>query len=461
MAVIHNFQFETGDLTESAGPHAIDAGNLSAQTAAVLNGTYGLSAVINDLNVLQFRYDLTKSTTYRFRFYFDPNTVTISDTNSIGIYKMIQGGGSFSTIIYINLNLTSSQYYFALKGYNDAGTDVVNDTCAISDAPHYIEVKAVQAVSSVSSDGSYQWWVDGVDQGTVTGVDNFNFMSDQNWRTYLQAENIPASTSGTIYFDSWKANDDGGLIGAFVIEPTFTGAGAQTATNTGGATLSPALPNGWAAGDLMVMLIAGRPNGSTITNTFSNIWTLQGSQFLEVGAGATDLWIGVYTRVAVTGDAAPTVTPDSDFLPGSTTGGVSAQIAGYRYITDMLDVAIASNTAAAAGTWTPPSVTTVSNNCMILSCVATDDDNALNFNTQNGFLLTMTGANYDTTTGSDHAVGMAFYNQSTLGAVTMPVWNESANSTDPWAGVTLAFRPPIQAKYLMEINQAVKRASFV
>lgn len=264
----------------------------------------------------------------------------------------------------------------------------------------------------------------------------------------IGAQTDSALTSGAPGVQGYNSNassriDDfeGGNLAAtdvFVL-PQFVAAGAQTVTNTGGATLSPALPAGTVTGDLLVMLIAGRCNGSTITNTFSNTWTIRGSQFLEIGAGATDLWIGVYTRIAQPSEAAPTVTPDADFLPGSTTGGVSAQIAGFRYTADQLDVAVATNTNTATQTWTPPSVTTVNPYAMVVSCVATADDNALNHNTANGFTLAMTGANYDTTTGSDHAVGMSYLLQNSPGAVTMNIWNESAVGNDVWVGVTLAF----------------------
>jgi hypothetical protein len=132
---------------------------------------------------------------------------------------------------------------------------------------------------------------------------------------------------------------------------------------------------------------------------------------------------------------------------------VSAQIAAYRYTADTQDATAATNDAAAAATWTPPSVTTNTPNALVISCVVTADDNALNFNTANSFTLAMSGANYDTTTGSDHAVGMGYLVKATAGAVTMPIWNESAVGNDAWVGVTVAFRrkvsmPPLAKRPL-------------
>jgi hypothetical protein len=235
---------------------------------------------------------------------------------------------------------------------------------------------------------------------------------------------------------------DWSRVAASQPDPTVVGVGAQVAANTGAATLSPPWPTGYTAreGDVAVVIVAGRPDGSSIANTVGSGYTLRGSRFREVGTGNNDLWIGVYTKTLTSGESAPTVTPDSDFLPGSTTGGASAQIMILRHVHEVLDVAAVDNDAAAAATWTPPALTTVTDKAIVISAVATADDNALALNTANGFTAQMSGANYDTTVGSDHAVGVATLVKDTAGAVTMPVWSESVNGNDAWVGVTLALR---------------------
>ena len=291
---------------------------------------------------------------------------------------------------------------------------------------------------------------------TYSSIDNSygNVQAESGQEYQVTADKLGLSTgttgittvtsSSTVAWVAWQvalkpASDADPNIDT-VRNPEYVGSGAQTVTVTIGATLSPALHASTTAGDLLVCVIAGRPNGSTITNTFSNTWQLAGERFREIGAGATDLYLGVYYRYAQPGETAPTVTPDADFLTSSTTGGVSAQIATYRYTSNVLDVAAAVGDSAAAATWTPPSVTTGTANCMVISCVATADDNALNHNTANSFTLAMSGASYDTTTGSDHAVGMSYLLKATAGAVTMNIWNESAVGNDAWVGVTVAFR---------------------
>lgn len=289
---------------------------------------------------------------------------------------------------------------------------------------------------------------------TFSSVNNSygNVQSESGQQYIVTADKLNLSTgstgttvitsSSTVRTVQWQmalkpATDADPNIDA-VKNPSFVGVGAQTVTLTIGATLAPALHASTQAGDLLVMAIAGRPAGSTITNTFSKAWTLAGERFREIGT--FDLYLGVYYRYAEPGETATTVTPDADFLTSSTTGGVSAQVATYRYTSNVLDVAAAVGDAAAAATWTPPAVTTGTPNCMVISCVATADDNALNHNTANSFTLAMSGASYDTTTGSDHAVGMAYLLKTTAGAVTMNIWNESAVGNDAWVGVTVAFR---------------------
>lgn len=461
MATIFDINLETGDTSEFTSPTGV-----SAATAAAKFGTYGLSATISGTTILDARRDTVQATKLRYRFYVDPNSVSMVEGDSFTISYVMQGAVGFLTLLSFQLRYLSGSYNISAKCINDAAADVLNDSANISDDWHYIEFYEVQAATNVSSDGTCQWWIDGVDQGTITGIDNFNVMSDQVWRFKwgVDGSNGAGETdSGTVYFDAMKGNNDGGTIGAYVFAPAWAGSGAQTVTATPAATLTPALPTNWAVGDLLVMLVAGRSSGSTITNTFSNAWTLLNSQFFEISTGLNDLWIGVYTRVAATGEAAPTVTPDSVFLvAGAATGGISAQIAAFRNTSGEIDVAAAVNSNAAAATWTPPSVTTVTPYCLIVSCVATADDNALNFNTVNGFSLVMSGANYDTTTGSDHAVGMAFMVKESAGAVTMPVWNESAVGNDAWVGVTCAFR--VKLVYFKKEKfayQAVNRASFI
>jgi hypothetical protein len=217
----------------------------------------------------------------------------------------------------------------------------------------------------------------------------------------------------------------------------FVGAGSQVARETAGS-ITPTFPSGTQANDFAILIIAGRPTDTTEPGTPSG-WTHRSTHLREVGAN--DLRITTYFRVLAGGDANPTIT-----LPASWVGsaaGMSGQIAVWRGVDtatrfDTFDV---ENDAAAATTWVPPAITTVTNRALVVSAVATSDDNALNFSSAQGFTLRMSGGSYDTTTGGDHAIGLAEKIQSGAGAVTMPTWNQSANASDLWAGITFALRP--------------------
>lgn len=229
----------------------------------------------------------------------------------------------------------------------------------------------------------------------------------------------------------------------------FRGAGAQVATVTSGGSLSPALPTGWAPGDLHVLVIAGRPSGTagsddTFTVAGGSGWTQVGSrQRREVGT--VDLMVEVWYRFAQSGDTAPSVSALGSAFVGGTTEGLSAFVVGFTGVdaTTPLDgVTPVGGNAAAATTWTAPQVTPASSGSWVISVVASADDNALNHNTAHGFTLRASGASYDTTTGSDHAVGVASKPATTAGvAETMCVWNQSAVSNDAWVGLSFVLRP--------------------
>jgi hypothetical protein len=249
--------------------------------------------------------------------------------------------------------------------------------------------------------------------------------------------------------------------------PYWVGTGAQVAAANDSSTLSPALPTGWAAGDLFILVIAGRPESVTPSAFTVNNWTQQGSTVVNNIGGSIELSLEIWYRVAQGGDVAPTVTPSTDYtcVATCTTTGYSAFIAAYRNVdtSSPFDANNVTSTSAAATTWTPTAITTNSNFALVLSVVATSDDNALELDTANGFNTNAGAASYDTVTGSDHSSALADYVKATLGAVTMPVWRENVLGTDAWVGITAALKPlaapasPIQDPHKFIFNGQYKR----
>jgi hypothetical protein len=216
----------------------------------------------------------------------------------------------------------------------------------------------------------------------------------------------------------------------------FRAAGDQT-TGTG-ASVNPFLPAGTQAGDFAVLIVAGRPTNTTQPTAPAG-WTLRSSSLRE--AGTNDLKIMTFYRVLNGTDPNPTVN-----LPTAWQGaaaGMSAQIAvwtGVNTSTPFDAADVLGNTAAAA-TWTPPGITTVTPGAWVVSAVASSDDNALGLGTPQGFTGRMSGTSYNTTAGGDHSIGLADKTQASPGATAMPTWSQTVNAPDTWAGITFALRP--------------------
>src|SRR3990167_10886063 len=90
---------------------------------------------------------------------------------------------------------------------------------------------------------NYQvWWVDGVDQGTLTGLDNYNLMADLSFLFRVGATTgIDAGTSGTFYLDELVANDDGSVIGAAGPSASVSPSVSPSAIVSPSASVSPSV----------------------------------------------------------------------------------------------------------------------------------------------------------------------------------------------------------------------------
>jgi hypothetical protein len=213
---------------------------------------------------------------------------------------------------------------------------------------------------------------------------------------------------------------------------TFINAGAQTASNA--SPQSPALPTNHAAGDLL-LLFCIQASAAAITFTPPAGWTS-----IARNSNATrSMTIEVFAKIDNGSESAPST------ACSSAAGGWATQIGCWRNVDDgvISDATAVSSDSAAAATFQPTGITTGTPNAWVISYVGTKDDNALNFNTANGYTARMSGASYDDTAGngSDYSVGVADQEFSTTGAKTCPTWNESTNGNDAWVALTLALRP--------------------
>ncbi len=217
----------------------------------------------------------------------------------------------------------------------------------------------------------------------------------------------------------------------------FVGVGAQTASETAG-TISPALPAGTVAGDIAVLVVAGRPTDTSEPAAPSG-WTQRTSVLRSVGAN--DLKIMTFYRLLAGGDTNPTLTLPASWV--GTTAGISGQIAAWRGVDTSapFDTSDTSATSASSATYVVPAITTATAGAMVVSAVATSDDNDLGLSNAASFTARMSGTTYDTALGGDHAVGVADLVKATAGAVSMPTWQQNNSASDTWAAITFALRP--------------------
>jgi len=211
MTVIVDIDHEDGTLSEYYFA-ATDGGDLSVEAGAALAGTnYGLQAVIDDTVSIYGRYDVTNSSgVFRIRFYFDPNTITMANSDRFQICEIYNGVTEIARIEFYY----QSAYQIRARCINDASATLDTNYYTITDDPHYIAFKYIRATDAGSSDGSLQLWINGVDKQTLSSIDNYDRFPQLDRFLFGHVTSIVATeTNGTVFFDEMKANDDGSEIG--------------------------------------------------------------------------------------------------------------------------------------------------------------------------------------------------------------------------------------------------------
>jgi hypothetical protein len=225
---------------------------------------------------------------------------------------------------------------------------------------------------------------------------------------------------------------------------TLVGVGtfAETQSST---SITPALPSGVQAGDLILLLLAaGEDSPEPIVNSSASGYALRGSKLTcDYGAGGMTQW--VYWKIAGSSESDPTFQLNGGDSNG---GGIWAATCVWRGVDNAdpfaLDTPSQGQTYPTPGTsttFTPPDVTTDHAGATIVSFVTTSDNNELALGTANGYTLGFGGANYDSTLGSDGSLGMAYkINVGAAGTYSLPTWSQGANGADYWSYLTTALK---------------------
>lgn len=234
---------------------------------------------------------------------------------------------------------------------------------------------------------------------------------------------------------------------------SFIGVGVFAVSVTSGGNVLAAYPAGYTpvTGDLGYVFAQGLHNtGSSLEPAAPSGWVSDNTRFQNIGT--YDLQITGFGRVLQAGDGAVNFVVPAAYSTAS--GGLSVYMLVFRGVDTvaLIDTASIVSSGAAAATFTPTGITTVSPGAMVISAVASGDDNALGLNAggEQGFTLRagnlIDASNYDTTTGGDHAMGAATKQIGAPGAVTCPTWQETLVGNDAWVAITVALRP----KYVFE-----------
>jgi len=218
MAILANLTHETNDFSQYDTTY-LDGGNLSIAAAAALAQTvYGMSVNFPG-GTTTAKYavkNIALSTNNcRARFYFDPNTFTLIQYVNNWIFSASSHVTGYS-VFRANIKWDTQPYHILVESSDDAGGTHGSANKTITDAPHCIEISTVRATTNISADGTCQLWIDGVDQGTITGIDNYDLFPtiDRVNVGFYAGGNV--GQSGTYYLDEVIVNDTGTLIGPYL-----------------------------------------------------------------------------------------------------------------------------------------------------------------------------------------------------------------------------------------------------
>jgi len=193
--------FESGNLSAWTSNNN-DLGDLSASAAAALVGSQGLQAVIDDATAIYLTDDTPNAEPrYRARFYFDPNSLVMTSGGAHYIFKGFIG--TTAEVVRVEFRQSSGTYQLRAALVDDGTTWTLTGWSTISDAPHFVELDWRAATAVGANNGGLTFWIDGVQQANLTGVDNDTRRVD---RARLGAlSGIDVGTSGTYYFDAFES----------------------------------------------------------------------------------------------------------------------------------------------------------------------------------------------------------------------------------------------------------------
>lgn len=199
--LIYSNGFESGSFSGWSSVNT-DSGDLRVTSPAALKGLKGMRALIDDnraLWVADARPD--REPAYRERFYFDPNSVTMTNGNSFVLFFGYSGS---APVLRVELRRSAGLYQVRASARNDGTGWTGGSWYTIGDKPHYLETYWKASTAPGADNGVLVFWVDGVRRLRLATIDNDTHRIDL---VRLGAvAGLDAGTRGTIFIDAFETH---------------------------------------------------------------------------------------------------------------------------------------------------------------------------------------------------------------------------------------------------------------
>ena len=118
------------------------------------------------------------------------------------IFQGFAGSGT-TQVLQLELRFQATGYEVRALLANDAKAWAPTNWISLSDAPHALEIDWRASTAAGANNGGLIFWVDGVQQANLTGVDNDTRRIDQV--RLGAAGGVDTGTRGTYYFDAFES----------------------------------------------------------------------------------------------------------------------------------------------------------------------------------------------------------------------------------------------------------------
>jgi hypothetical protein len=131
---------------------------------------------------------------YRARFYFNPNSISMGTSDYT--YPLEGRDSANNTVLRVQFKNSASGYQLQARAFDSTLANWVTTAYVpITNATHVVEV-------DWGNDGHLNFWVDGIQQGSLTGINNSIYNIDS---VRVGATFITATVSGSYYIDNFES----------------------------------------------------------------------------------------------------------------------------------------------------------------------------------------------------------------------------------------------------------------